>query len=98
MLSLIRSAMSGEVLTADERALCTDEEITRAIELSTAHDLGQLVAWGLKKNDIPSAAGEKHIFTSVYRHQQIKYGEAYIHLRLPSSADKIRVRKAVQDL
>ena len=73
MLSLIRSAMSGEALTADERALCTDEEIARAIELSTAHDLGQLVAWGLKKNGIPSAAGEKHIFTSVYRHQQIKY-------------------------
>ena len=73
MLLLIRSAMSGEALTADERALCTDEEIARALELATVHDLGQLVAWSLKKNGIPSAVGEKHIFTSVYRHQQIKH-------------------------
>ena len=73
MLALIRSAMSGEPLSPSERESCTEENIKEALNVASTHDLGQIVAWGLKKNEIKCAEGETVIFKSVYRYQQIKF-------------------------
>ena len=73
MLSLIRSAMGGEPLSVTERETCAEENISEAMKLAVSHDLGQIVAWGLKKNEIKNAEAETVVFKSVYRYQQIKY-------------------------
>lgn len=72
-LALIRTAMGGAPLTDTERQACSDEEIGAALRLADKHDLGQILAWGVKRSGLVSAEGETCIFKAVYRHQQIKY-------------------------
>lgn len=77
LFALLRSAIGGEALNAEEKALCSDEILPQLAVLAQKHDVLHLIAFGLKKNGI--ACGElgkkleKSVFQAVYRKEIQEY-------------------------
>ncbi len=74
--SLIRSAISGDCLSVDERKLYSSELLPNLLTTAKKHDLTHLLAVGLKKNGFISEdnkGAEKEIMSAVYRYEQLNY-------------------------
>lgn len=75
--SLLRSAICGNLLTEQERALYSDEMLPNLIAISKKHDISHLVAFGLDANGLLVDEIEgigREIAKAVYRYTQINYG------------------------
>lgn len=72
-LALIRSVIRDEPLSDSFKENLSEEKLNSALRFSSSHDLGQLVAWGIKENNLTCATVETYILKAVYRYQQIKY-------------------------
>ncbi len=81
LFALLRSAVRGNKLSSEVKSQCSEEILSDLIKISQKHDLGHLIALGLKKNDLlPSAemGAEKNIFKAVYRYE--KLNNEYVRL------------------
>ncbi len=70
LLALLRSAVCGEGLTAEEKSLYSSEILPQLTALAKKHDVAQLLAFGLKTNGLLEEADKKlknEILTAVYR-------------------------------
>lgn len=89
LFAFLRSAICGDEITDGEFDSCTPEELLTIAELSVKHDLGHLVAFGLKENKVDErlhqSIGENdelknavrvlehEMFKAVYRYQQMNH-------------------------
>lgn len=74
LFALLRSAVRGEALTAQQSERCCAEEWDALLKTAHKHDLIHLVALGLKRNRLLSqenAGIEKYIFRAAYRYEKI---------------------------
>ena len=57
LFALLRSAVCGTLLTDEERATFSQEQLSDLFKMSQKHDIAHLLVLGLKKNDlIPKTA------------------------------------------
>ena len=73
---LLRSAICGTKLTAEELNNYSPELLGGMMKMSSKHDIDHLLALGLKKNGLISKenkAIEKSIFKAFYRYERIRY-------------------------
>lgn len=71
LFALLRSAICGEKLEESEKGRFVAQQLPELVELANKHDIGHLLALGLKQNDLPC---ESHtLFTAVYRYERINY-------------------------
>ncbi len=76
LFNLLRSSISGEKLSAKVRDSISSEQLQSLLILAHKHDLGHLLAWGLKQNGLipkTDTSAEKHIFKAIYRYEQMSY-------------------------
>ncbi len=76
LFALVRSAIRGNQLSEQERAIYSDEMLLDLMTISKKHDISHLVAEGLNKNGLltkeKSEVGNE-IIKAIYRHAQISY-------------------------
>lgn len=75
LFALLRSAIGGKALTAEERELYSAEQLPELLEISSKHDVVHLLSLGLKQNDLISQADmdiKKNILIVAYRYEQLK--------------------------
>ncbi len=77
LFSLLRSAIRGQALTEQEKALFTQEQLSELIDIAKKHDVIHLLAVGLKQNSLLSpqeiANAEGEIFKAVFRYEGFTY-------------------------
>lgn len=76
MFALLRCAICGNVLTSEEKALYSPEQLTELLTAAKKHDVAHLVVFGLKKNNLLDENAKKlegEIFKAVYRCEQQKH-------------------------
>ena len=76
LFSLLRSAICGTQLTAEERSDCSPERVGKLLKLSAKHDVIHLLVLGMKQNDLIAQEYhdiEKHMLKAVYRYEQFRY-------------------------
>lgn len=80
LFALIRSAVSGEPLTEEEKALYSEELLPALISVAKHHDVLHLVALGLKNNalDHENREIETEMFKAVYRYERINHEQKRI--------------------
>ena len=74
--SLIRSAICGTELTAEEKNSFSSDMLENLLNLAIRHDIAHLIAFALKQNSLVSDDDkyiEELIFKAVYRSEKIKY-------------------------
>ena len=79
--ALLRSAICGTKLTAEERSNYSAEMLQNLLSLSLKHDLPHVLAHGLKQNDlIPEDRTDidQYLLEAVYRLEQMEYEYASI--------------------
>ena len=75
LFALLRSAVGGKALTAEERGIYSVERLPELLEISSKHDVAHLVSLGLKQNDLISQGDmsiKKNILVAAYRHEQLR--------------------------
>lgn len=75
LFALIRSAVGGEPINSNEKALYSSEILPKLIKVSQKHDVAHLVVLGLKQNGLLSPEDidkERFIIKAVYRLEKIK--------------------------
>lgn len=75
-LSLIRSAVYGDLLVSENKSLYSIEDLSFMVEIAKHHDVLHLLALGLKENGLLSTDEQKleqSIFLSVYRYKQMNF-------------------------
>ena len=76
LFALLRSALSGTSLTAEELNNYSQDLLPGLLQISSHHDVDHLLVFGLKQNQlVPEERRdiEKCIFKAVYRYERIKY-------------------------
>lgn len=76
MFTLLRSAVCGNSLSDEERALYHAETLPEIVSLAQRHDVAHLLVLGLKKNGLLDADSKKlegKIVTAVYRYGTLNY-------------------------
>lgn len=76
LFALLRSAVGGEKLKSEEKALYSDEMLPFLVTLAKNHDVLHLAVYGFKQNGLLNENGkkyEKEIFTAVYRREKQNY-------------------------
>lgn len=74
LFALLRSAIRGEALSEEMRALCTPDAIRALSAIAAGQDLVHLLAFALQKEGlIPPKAAENHILRAVYRYEGLQY-------------------------
>jgi len=76
LFHLLRSSISGEKLSDEEREKFSSEQLHKLLELSHKHDVAHLLALGIKRNELTSKVDmdiEEYIFKAVYRHERKRY-------------------------
>lgn len=76
LFSLIRSAISGNPLTEQDKNLYTAQMLPKLISISQKHDISHLLAVGLRENKLLTEKnGELSgaIMKAVYRYEQLNY-------------------------
>ena len=76
LFALLRSAVCGTLLTDEERATFSQEQLSDLFKMSQKHDIAHLLVLGLKKNDlIPKTAVdiEKVMLKALYRYERLNY-------------------------
>lgn len=76
LFALLRSAISGERLTEEERTRCTHEALGGLLKLSAKHDLIHLSVYALMQNDLLPKEHpelENHVLKAVYRYERMRY-------------------------
>lgn len=101
MFALLRSAIRGNQLSEQERALYRSDMLPDLLALSKRHDIAHLVAEALNANELLSEENKEvgnEIIKAIYRHAQLNYDyvilcnaleEAHIHF-IPLKASVIR--------
>lgn len=80
LFALIRSAVSGEKLTDEEKTLYSEEPLPALVSVAKYNDVLHLVALGLKNNDLNHGDREieTEMFKAVYRYERINHEQKRI--------------------
>ncbi len=81
LFALLRSAVSGALLTEDEKAIYSDDTIPSILEIAENHDVSHLLAWGLYQNGLYQNREntiETEIIKAVQRYEQMSYAYAQL--------------------
>ncbi|MBR2499352.1 MAG: nucleotidyltransferase family protein [Clostridia bacterium] len=73
--ALLRSAIEGNKLNSEELSDYSDNLLADMIKLSVKHDISQILALGLKQNDLLSSENkqiENYIIKAVFRYERIR--------------------------
>ncbi len=76
LFALVRSAIRGNQLSEQERALYSSDMLSSLLTLSKRHDITHLVAEGLNKNGLlekENTEAGNEIIKAFYRHAQLSY-------------------------
>ncbi len=76
LFALVRSAVRGNQLSEQERAIYSDEMLPDMMTISKKHDISHLVAEGLNKNGLLAKENTEvgnEIIKAIYRHAQLSY-------------------------
>ena len=76
LFALLRSAICGTKLTAEERNNYSPDLLQDLLKISSKHDVVHLLAFGLKQNELISKENsdiEKCILKAVYRYERLRY-------------------------
>lgn len=77
LFSVIRSVLTNKPMNNTDRLLITENELFAIMEIAVKHDIGQLVALGLKNNGLLTEQNESQfqqvIYKAVYRNERINY-------------------------
>lgn len=76
LFALVRSAIRGNQLPEQERAIYSNELLPDLMEISKKHDVSHLVAEGFIKNELIAKGNSevaKKIIKAIYRHVQLSY-------------------------
>ena len=76
MFALLRSDICGTLLSDEEKSLYDAEILPQLKKIAKEHDVLQLLALGLQKNDLlegNSSQLENEIFKAAYRYEQLNY-------------------------
>ena len=74
LFALLRSALVGAKLSESELEQFSDEQIPELSEMAQKHDVGHLLAYGLKLNGlITREEAQKSIYKAVIRCERINY-------------------------
>ena len=76
LFALLRSAINGNLITEDEKAIYTDETLLNMARMAKKHDLIHLLAIGLNTNKLftsGNGASEKEIPKAIFRYERTNY-------------------------
>ncbi len=75
LFALLRSAIRGDKIEDEVKALYSEALLPELAEVSVKHDLAHLLALGLKKNSLLSdeSSAEKEIFKALWRYEQLDH-------------------------
>ncbi len=75
MFSLIGSAISGNLLSDEEKGLISEETVSEIITISNRHDIAHLVIYSLDKNSLlPNDKEIKNeMFKAIYRYERMNF-------------------------
>ncbi len=76
LFALVRSAIRGNLLSEQERAIYSDGMLPDLMTISKKHDISHLVAEGLNKNGLLAKENSEvgnEIIKAIYRHAQLSY-------------------------
>ncbi len=79
LFALVRSAIRGNQLKEQERALCSSDMLPDLMMVSKRHDISHLVAEGLNRNGLLSDENKEvgnEIIRAIYRYTQLNYDYA----------------------
>ncbi|MBR7165958.1 MAG: nucleotidyltransferase family protein [Clostridia bacterium] len=74
LFALLRSAIRGELLTEEEKKLCSPDILPALLTISKKHDVAHLVAFALKQNGLlkaEDAKAGKSIYAAVFRGEKL---------------------------
>lgn len=75
LFSVLRSVICGTPMSDAEKALVTEENLPKLMNLAVKHDMGHLVAYGLQSNQLVDGNSKIHqqTFLAVFRYEKLNY-------------------------
>lgn len=76
MFAVLRSAIDGNLLTAEERKMYDPQMLPKLMKLTKHHDIAQLLVYGLEKNDLlvdKTKEMSDEVLKAVYRYRRLEH-------------------------